>query len=109
VVERSVLSPGVYVGPEAVVRDSILFTDCSIEAGARVERSIIDKYVTVGHQAQVGRIIEGAPDIGVTVIGKNVQIPNATIVGRGAAVSPDLGVDSFPRQGVAEGQFLGRR
>jgi glucose-1-phosphate adenylyltransferase len=108
-VERSVLSPGVYVGPNAVVLDSILFTDCSIEAGARVERGIIDKYVTIGHQAQVGRIVDGAADLGVTVVGKNTQVPNATVIGRGAAVSADVSVDHFPRQGVAEGQLLERR
>ncbi len=32
-VERSVLSPGVYVGPNAVVRESIILTDTFIEAG----------------------------------------------------------------------------
>jgi glucose-1-phosphate adenylyltransferase len=109
VVERSVLSPGVYVGPEAVVRDSILFTDCSVEAGAHVERAIIDKYVTVGHQARVGQILDGAADSGVTVIGKNTQIPNATVIGRGAAISADVTADRFPQQGVPEGQLLERR
>jgi len=33
-VEHSVLSPGVYVEEGAVVRDSIIFDDCRIEAGA---------------------------------------------------------------------------
>ena len=42
-VEHSVLSPGVFVEEGAVVRDSIIFDDCRIEAGAIVERSIIDK------------------------------------------------------------------
>ena len=76
IVERSVLSPGVYVGPGAVVRERSILTDASIEAGARVERAIIDKLVTVGHNAQVGRIVEGATDLGITTIGKNVKVPN---------------------------------
>jgi glucose-1-phosphate adenylyltransferase len=109
-VERSVLSPGVYVGPEAVVLDSILFSECSIEAGARVERAIIDKLVTVGHRAQVGRIDEDAADLGITTVGKNTQIPNATTIGRGASISPDIGAERFPREGVADGKALeGRR
>ena len=105
-VERSVLSPGVYVGPEAVVLDSILFTDTSIEAGARVERAIIDKYVTVGHRARVGQLIEDDERLGITTIGKNCQIPNGLVIGRGAQVSPDIGADGFPRGGIAAGQIF---
>jgi glucose-1-phosphate adenylyltransferase len=108
-VERSVLSPGVYVGPEAVVRESIVFTDSSIEAAARVERCIIDKLVTVGHQAQVGRLVDGGQGLGITVIGKNTQVPNAAVIGRGASVSSDVSPLNFPRQGVAEGQYLERQ
>jgi glucose-1-phosphate adenylyltransferase len=108
-VERSVLSPGVYVGPQAVVRDSILFTDCSIEAGAQVERAIIDKYVTVGHQVRVGGVLDGAPGLGISVVGKNTQIPSGAVIGRGATVSPDITAEQFPRQGVADGQYLERR
>ena len=103
------LSPGVYVGPEAVVLDSILFTDCSVEAGARVQRSIVDKYVTVGHRAQVGRFDPAAKDLGITAIGKNVQIPNNTIIGRGAQVGADILPDAFPHEGVADGQILERK
>src|SRR2546426_861399 len=53
-VSRSVISPGVYVAPNAVVRDSIVMNDSVIAAGAVVERAIIDKQVTVGARAYVG-------------------------------------------------------
>ena len=53
-VEHSVLSPGVFVEEGAVVRDSIIFDDCRIEAGAIVERAILDKEVVVGKNAYVG-------------------------------------------------------
>ena len=105
-VERSVLSPGVYVGPQAVVIDSILFTDCSVEAGARVERTIVDKYVTIGHRAQVGRLEEDGGGLGISTIGKNTQIPNGTVVGRDAHVSSDITADIFPRSGVSDGKIL---
>jgi len=105
-VERSVLSPGVYVGPQAVVIDSILFTDCSVEAGARVERTIVDKYVTIGHRAQVGRLEDGDGGLGISTIGKNTQIPNGTVVGRGSHVSSDITADIFPRSGVSDGKIL---
>jgi len=105
-VERSVLSPGVYVGPQAVVLDSILFTDFSVEAGARVERTIVDKYVTIGHRAQVGRLEDGDGRLGISTIGKNTQIPNGTVVGRDAHVSSDITADIFPRSGVSDGKIL---
>jgi glucose-1-phosphate adenylyltransferase len=106
IVERSVLSPGVYVGPGAVVRESIILTDASIEAGARVERAIIDKLVTVGHNAQVGRIVEGAPDLGITTIGKNVKVPNGLKLGRGVIVEPDVEPEQFSPPGLEDGQIL---
>jgi glucose-1-phosphate adenylyltransferase len=108
-VERSVLSPGVYVGPEAVVIESILFTDCSIEAGARVERSVVDKFVTVGHQARVGRADPGAATIGVSAIGKNSQIPSGGQVGRACQLGPDIPADRFPRQGIPDGKVVDRK
>jgi glucose-1-phosphate adenylyltransferase len=108
-VERSVLSPGVYVGPEAVVIESILFTDCSIEAGAQVERAIIDKLVTVGHRARVGRVEPDGSDAGIATVGKNTQIPNATVVGRGATVGADIQAERFPRDGVGDRKTLERK
>jgi glucose-1-phosphate adenylyltransferase len=103
VVERCVLSPGVYVGPEAVVRESIILTDASIEGGARVERAIIDKAATIGHNARVGRIDAGAADLGITTIGKGVQIPAGMSIGRGAIVGPDVTADYLPPTGVEDG------
>ena len=47
-VERSILSPGVRVDIGAVVRDSIVMFDSVIRAGAVVDRSILDKEVSVG-------------------------------------------------------------
>ena len=53
-VVRSVLSPGVYVSPGAVVRDSILMNDTWIGPGAVVDRCIVDKNVVVGSGTQLG-------------------------------------------------------
>lgn len=109
IVERSVLSPGVYVGPQAIVRESIIFTDSSIEAGAKVERAIIDKYVTIGHKAQIGAITDDETSLGITCIGKNTQVPNGIHVGRGANIGSDVRPQDFPRQGVPEKGTLNRK
>jgi len=57
VLERSLnvlcCPPGVIVGPKAVIRESVILTDSYIEAGAQIERSIIDKMTIIGQGAQV--------------------------------------------------------
>lgn len=94
VVERSVLSPGVYVGPKAVVRESIILTDSYIEAGAHVERSIIDKMAIIGQSARIGKI-QDMGDLGITLIGKNTHIPAGFTVGRNVIIGTDLSSEDF--------------
>ncbi len=53
-VHTSVLGPGVVVGPGAVVRDSILFADVEVAAGARVEWAVVDRGCRIGAEAEVG-------------------------------------------------------
>ena len=89
IVERSVLSPGVYVGPKAVVRDCVILTDTAIEGGAVVERCVIDKLVNIGHNARVGKILEGTNDLGLTTIGKNSDIPAECVIGRNVIIGTD--------------------
>jgi glucose-1-phosphate adenylyltransferase len=92
-VERSVLSPGVYVGPGAVVRESVIFGDTVIGPGATVERSIIDKNVIVGADARVGdlgaRADRGSPELdGITLIGKWARVSDGGTASPGVAVPP---------------------
>jgi len=94
IVERSVLSPGVYVGPNAVIRESIVFTDTYIEAGAVVERAVLDKQVVIGHDSIIGKIQETG-DLGITVVGKGTQLPAGFTVGRNVVLGTDLDADDF--------------
>lgn len=95
IVERSVLSPGVYVGPQAVVRECIILPDSSIEAGAVVERVIIDKQVTIGHNARVGRIDPAAADLGITTVGKSAQVPGGQTIGRNVVIGSNILPEDF--------------
>ena len=77
-VVNSVLSPGVYVSPGAVVQDSVVMNDTWIGPGARLDKVVVDKKVVIGAGAVVGTgnqaiVNEQMPDrlfAGITVIGK---------------------------------------
>ncbi|MDD3845245.1 MAG: sugar phosphate nucleotidyltransferase [Syntrophorhabdaceae bacterium] len=105
-VENCVLSPGVVIERNASVRDSIIMHDCRIGEGARVERSIMDKEVSVGAHSSVGF---GDPKIvnvthpehlysGLTVIGKRTVIPEGITIGTNCIIDPMLGPGTFPRE-----------
>jgi glucose-1-phosphate adenylyltransferase len=53
-VRRSVLSPGVRIGPGAIVEESVMFNDVEVGAGATVRRAILDKNVRVPEGATIG-------------------------------------------------------
>jgi glucose-1-phosphate adenylyltransferase len=94
VVERSVLSPGVYVAEGATVRDSVILNDTTIEAGAVVDRCIIDKKVVVQSGARVGdgddntanKTLPQVLNTGLTLIGKGVVVPENMVIGRNVVV-----------------------
>jgi len=88
-VERSVLSPGVFIGPNAIVRESIIFNDAYVEAGAVVERCIIDKIAVIGVRAQVGAIHDMG-DLGITCVGKKAHVPEGYRIGSNCVLGPDV-------------------
>jgi glucose-1-phosphate adenylyltransferase len=117
-VVRSVLSPGVYVSPGALVRESVIMKDTWIGPGAVVDRCIVDKYTVVG----AGTTLGWGEDLqtpnaaeadkyfsGITVVGEGVHIPPKLRIGRNVVVR--LGVDeaAFERfsEVVPSGETVG--
>jgi glucose-1-phosphate adenylyltransferase len=103
-VVRSVLSPGVYVSPGAVVRESVLMKDTWVGPGAVVDRCIVDKHTVVGAGTYVGwgedfdTPNSEHPDFlfsGITVVGESSHIPPKLRIGRNVVI----------RQGLDEGAF----
>ncbi len=93
-VYHSVLSPGVYVAPGAVVSESVIMNDTWIGPGAIIERAVIDKNVVVGPSAQVGFGDDMSPNAempdklntGITVVGKGAHLPANVQVGRNVLI-----------------------
>jgi len=102
-VEHSVLSPGVFVGAGAVVRDSIIMTDTVIGPGAVIDRCILDKEIQVERGAVIGFGEVDSPNrmepqrltSGITVVGKRAHIPAGVHVGRNVMVDAGVQVSDF--------------
>lgn len=113
-VARSIIAPGVVVAEGAVVRDSILLTDTQIEAGAVIERCILDKEVVVGAGALVGVGDDNTPNqhapellnTGLTLVGRRAVIPAGLQIGRNVVIGPRSSEASFPKKSVASGRTI---
>jgi glucose-1-phosphate adenylyltransferase len=112
---NSVLSPGVYVSPGAVVKDSVVMNDTWIGPGALLDKVVIDKEVRVGAGAVVGTGDESVANLqmpdrifaGISVVGKGTYIPDGMKVGRNVLINSGRDAQHFPADGVvADGQTI---
>src|SRR5205823_125359 len=114
-IEHSVLSPGVYVSPGAIVRDSIVMNDTWVGPGAVLDRVIVDKNVIVGAGVRLGHGDDldtpnkAQPDklnTGVTIVGKGAHIPPSTSIGRNVVINADRDHEDFPAEQVPSGETI---
>jgi glucose-1-phosphate adenylyltransferase len=91
---NSVLSPGVRVGKGSVIKDSVILNNVIISSDVTIQKSILDKKVTVGRSAFIGygndfTPNQEKPDLlssGITVIEKGAIIPSNTNIGRNCRI-----------------------
>lgn len=110
-VERSVLSPGVFVAEDAIVRDSIVFANSIIGPGSVVDRCILDKNVVVGKDVRLGhgedtRANRREPrnlDSGITIVGKGARIASGWSIGRNCRIGSDVVERDFERLATPDG------
>lgn len=106
-VENSVLSPGVYIDENVIVRDSILMSNVTIGAHGIVDRCIIDENVNIGEYCFLGFGPSVAPaEWDITVIGKDSMIPAHTAVGRNCQVLPGVKPSDFTSTIVHPGSVV---
>jgi len=81
-VERSVLSPMVIVGSQALVQDSVIMENVTIGARAQIKNAIIDKQVTVPEGEKIGYDLEldrkrfSVTASGIVIVAKRTPIEN---------------------------------
>ena len=84
-VKNSVIGSGVTVEAGAVVEDSVIMSDVTVKAGAKVYYSIVDTRVTVGEGATVGAPRADAK--GISVVGADVVVKPGDKIADGEMVS----------------------
>jgi glucose-1-phosphate adenylyltransferase len=106
-VENSVLSPGVHVAEEAIIRNSVVMADASIGYHSIVNGCIVDENVNIGKFCYVGFGAGLLPVTReITVLGKDVTVPDHTAIGRKCNIRPGLGPDAFGARLIPAGTTL---
>jgi glucose-1-phosphate adenylyltransferase len=113
-VERSVLSPGVYVSPGAVVRESVIINDTWIGPGAIIDRAIIDENVVIGAGTKLGFGEDMSPNrempdrlnTGITVVGSGSHVPGGLTIGRNVLIHCDRQESDFPGTEIPSGETV---
>ena len=113
-VERSVISPGVYVSAGAVVRDSVVMNDTRIGPNTIIDRAIIDKEADIPEGVHIGVGDDNTPNLqmpkslntGLTVIGKRAQLPAGVRVGRNVIIKPGTSAKEFPGGEIPSGETV---
>ena len=113
-VEHSILSPGVMILEDAVVKDSIILSDSMIGSHSVVDHSIIDKEVVVEAGCHIGFSDDFRPNrkepkvinTGLTLVGKKTKIPPATRIGRNCVIQCGVEENNFPASEIQSGETV---
>ncbi|MDR1065848.1 MAG: glucose-1-phosphate adenylyltransferase [Clostridiales bacterium] len=90
---NSVLGPEAFVEEGAVIKDSIIMSNCRIGANTVIERCIVDENSVIGSDVFIGQG-ENAPnvnepkiyDCGISVIGESTIVPDDVTIGKNCVV-----------------------
>lgn len=113
-VERSVISPGVYISAGATVRDSVIMNETWIGPNATIDRAIIDKEVQIAEGVHIGFGDDNTPNrqspkdlnTGLTVIGKRARLPSGTRVGNNVVINPGVQENAFQGKVIPSGETV---
>lgn len=108
---NSILSPGVYVGKNSVVKDSVIFNQAHIGDNVQIERAIIDKKVMIGDNVKIGFGNDYTPNqekpellsSGVNIFAKHAEVPAGTHIPRNVRVYDTA---KFTKKEVKSGETI---
>ena len=112
-VYNSVIGPGVTIGENCVVRDSIIMKGTEIGDRTKVDKAIIAENCVVGSDCELGAGEEAPntwkPDIynsGLVTIGEDSVVPNRVRIGKNVAISGGTTLDDYPNGVLPSGENI---
>jgi glucose-1-phosphate adenylyltransferase len=104
--ENSILYPGVRIGRDSTVSNSICFHDTVIESNCWVDKIITDESVVIGSNTVIGdRYASSDGSAELTVIGQAASIPAGLNIGRGVTIYPHVDGTKLSRN-VSDGEVV---
>ncbi|MDD4189411.1 MAG: glucose-1-phosphate adenylyltransferase [Eubacteriales bacterium] len=112
-VSHSILFPGVFIGKNTVVKDSIIMSNCVIGENNFIEKCIFGEDVETGENVRIGLgealPNECNPDVytdGITVIGEKAVIPDNTEIGKNVMIDSETGAEEFSGAKIESGKCV---
>ncbi len=108
-VEDSIISPGVRIEEDVIIRNSIIMDNSVIESRSIIDRSILDEDVYIGRGCHIGlgtSLIPGDWDI--TIVGKGTRVPPDTVIARNCKIMPYVRPEDFTSRTVLSGTIICR-
>ena len=98
----SVIGPGVIIGKDTVVRDSIIMQNTRIGENVVVNKSIIAENVKIGDNVELGigeevenKLNKDVYSFGLVTIGENSVVPPGVKVGKNTAISGETTANDY--------------
>ena len=109
----SVIGPGVVIGKNTVVRDSIIMQDTSVGDNVTITKAIVAEGVSIGDNVEIGigeeaenKLNKSVYSFGLATIGENSVIPSGVKIGKNTAISGETVKEDYPDGLLAGGESI---
>ena len=110
---NSVIGPNVYIGPGAVVRDSIIMKGTQIGENVVIDKAIIAENCSIGDNVTLGvgeekpnKFNEKIYSFGLVTIGEDSEVPSNVSVGKNTAISGKTTKEDYPEGILDSGEVI---
>jgi len=113
-IEHSIISTGVQVAEGAIIKDSIIMDNTHIGQNSIIDRSILDKEITIEPDCHIGcgddyranRLYPRVLNTGLTLIGKRTVIPAGYRIGRNCIIYDSVVEGDLPPSEIKSGETV---
>lgn len=109
----SVIGPGVVIGKNTVVRDSIIMQDTTVGDNVTITKAIVAEGVSIGDNVEIGigeeaenKLNKSVYSFGLATIGENSVIPSGVKIGKNTAISGETVKEDYPDGLLAGGESI---